>query len=446
MTNNKPVSSPSAWTEIEYSARCTSAYLSTPIYIPEETKYFLCHADGSRKEARLTFVVFRPEGAEGDDEWEDDPIIGNMQLCVLGDGDEEVEPVSVSYLGMSPEEFISVAEDTDDFITFKVAWRHGNMEIDKAEKTDLGYKIKKDDFGEEGIACKLTPRKGEAFTVRLKIPYVGFSLTDADGNMVEGDIELSHDSVDNYNYAFINDGKNDRFSISLDDNKLNYLCVLREDGTLAVRDMRERLALVKEIGAEGKLSELLMGAHAILVKNKSKRWRITLTGGNIEGADTLECEPVALARFAFKQFEAAGKEGEDNLAQQLVMLEAKHAFQWAWLNEEDWSHEHLKELIDMDGLDADPEKMMQKALLYNRFDTFMKHLKAFSLMSQKPIQGDQLQARNNKRKIARCVKHVIAHRKGEENIWQLNEESRAEILHFFSTFHREFMAALEQSA
>ena len=49
----------SAWTEIEYSPRCSSAFLSAPIFIPEETKYFLCHADGSRKEARLTFVVFR---------------------------------------------------------------------------------------------------------------------------------------------------------------------------------------------------------------------------------------------------------------------------------------------------------------------------------------------------------------------------------------------------
>lgn len=442
MTNNTPVSSPSARTEIEYSSRCTSAYLSTPIYIPEETRYFLCHDDGTRKEVRLTFVVFRPEDSESDDDWEDDPILGDMQLCVLGDGDEEVEPVSVTYLGVSPEEFISVVSDDEDTVTFSVAWRHGSVEIDKAELTDEGYVIRKDDFGDDGIACRLTPRKGQPFTVRLKIPFVGFSLTDANGNMVEGDLEISHDSVGGYRYAFIGDKKNDRFSISLDDDKLNYLCVVRDDGTLAVRDMRNRLEMVTEIDAEGKLTQLLMGAHSILVKNKSKRWRITLTGDSIGGSDSLECDPVALARFAFGLFEGIGETDEERLANQLIQLEPKHNFQWFWLNEEDWSHEYLEGLIDMEGIDADPEKMMRQALLYNRFETFMRKLTALSFVSHKPIQGDQLQARNNKRKIARCVKHVLAHRNGEENIWQLDEESRAEILHFFSTFHREFVAAL----
>ena len=73
----------------------------------------------------------------------------------------------------------------------------------------------------------------------------------------------------------------------------------------------------------------------------------------------------------------------------------------------------------------------------------MKQLCAFSYVSQKPIQGDQLQARNNKRKIARCAKHILAHRAGEENIWQLEEEERKEILDLFGTFHREFEAALQ---
>ena len=101
-------------------------------------------------------------------------------------------------------------------------------------------------------------------------------------------------------------------------------------------------------------------------------------------------------------------------------------------------------LIDMEGIDADPEKMMRQALLFNRFESFMKRLTAFSYVSQKPIQGDQLQARNNKRKIARCAKRVLAHRAGTESIWGLDEEARREILHFSATFHREFTAALEE--
>ena len=85
---------------------------------------------------------------------------------------------------------------------------------------------------------------------------------------------------------------------------------------------------------------------------------------------------------------------------------------------------------------------MQQALLFNRFETFMKRLSALSFVSEKPIQADQLQARNNKRKIARCVKHVLAHQNGKENIWELDDESRSEILHFFGSYHREFVTAL----
>ena len=104
----------------------------------------------------------------------------------------------------------------------------------------------------------------------------------------------------------------------------------------------------------------------------------------------------------------------------------------------------MEGLLDMEGLDADPEKMMRQALLFNRYEQFMKRLAAFSYIMQKPIQGDQLQARNNKRKIARCVRHVLAHRAGEENIWELEEEARKEIQHFHGTFHREFVAAMEE--
>ena len=187
----------------------------------------------------------------------------------------------------------------------------------------------------------------------------------------------------------------------------------------------------------------MMGAHSALIKNKSSRWRIQLTGEDVEGASEIEVNGKSLARFAFEQFNTENVD-ENTLAQRLMQMEQRYAFQWYWLNEEDWSHENLDGLIDMDGLDEDPEKMMRQALLFNRYETFMKQLTAFSFVSQKNIQGDQLQARNNKRKIARCVRHVLAHRAGEENIWELEEEARKEIQHFHGTFHREFVAAMEE--
>lgn len=442
MTSSKNTHASSAWTEVEYSTRCMNPYISSPIYVPEETSYFLCRADGTRQQCRLSFVVFRADGADADD-WEDDPMVGSLDICVLGDGDEEVQPVGAVYLGISPDRFLSVVREDEQEIVFDFTWRQGTIEIDRAQETDEGFVVRKDDFGDDGIVCRLTPRKGNPFTLRLQIPYVGFSLLDADGNKLSGDLEIVHSDIHNYSYAFVGDHSNDRFQIALDEGKLNYMCVLNDDNRLSVRDMRNRMALVKEIDLQGSLSDLLMGAHSVLVKNKMMRWRIALTGDEVEGADAVELTGVALARFAFEQFSAEESVDEDMLAQRLMHMEQHLGFQWYWLSDADWSHENLDGLIDMDGLDADPEKMMRQALLFNRYEAFMQRLAAFSYISQKPIQGDQLQARNNKRKIARCVRHIQAHRAGEANIWELDDEARREIIHFHNTFHREFAAALE---
>lgn len=442
MTSSKNTHASSAWTEVEYSTRCMNPYISSPIYVPEETSYFLCRADGTRQQCRLSFVVFRADGADADD-WEDDPMVGSLDICVLGDGDEEVQPVEAVYLGISPDRFLSVVREDEQEIVFDFTWRQGTIEIDRAQETDEGFVVRKDDFGDDGIVCRLTPRKGNPFTLRLQIPYVGFSLLDADGNKLSGDLEIVHSDIHNYSYAFVGDHSNDRFQIALDEGKLNYMCVLNDDNRLSVRDMRNRMALVKEIDLQGSLSDLLMGAHSVLVKNKMMRWRIALTGDEVEGADAVELTGVALARFAFEQFSAEESVDEDMLAQRLMHMEQHLGFQWYWLSDADWSHENLDGLIDMDGLDADPGKMMRQALLFNRYEAFMQRLAAFSYISQKPIQGDQLQARNNKRKIARCVRHIQAHRAGEANIWELDDEARREIIHFHNTFHREFAAALE---
>lgn len=444
MSTSKTAQTPSVWTEVEYSARCTSPYISTPIYIPEETSYFLCREDGTREQQRLTFVVFRAEGADADD-WEDDPMIGRLQISVLGDDNEEVRPADAVYLGVAPDHFLSVVREDDQEIVFDFLWRHGSVELDKARHTDEGWLVRKDDFGTDGIVCRLTPRKGEPFTLRLQIPYIGFSLTNAAGENVDGELSIAHSDISAYQYAFTSDASNDRFQISLDGGRLNYMCVVNDDGTLSVRDMRERLALVKEIAAQGSLADLLMGAHSLLVKNKSARWRIELVAGDVEGADDVELDGVSLARFAFEQFAKDEQPDEESVVNRLMHMEQQLGFQWYWLSDDDWSHEHLDGLIDMEGIDADPEKMMRQALLFNRYETFMRRLTAFSYISHKPIQGDQLQARNNKRKIARTARRLLAHRNGEESIWQLDDEARREIMLFHDTFHREFTAAVENS-
>ena len=432
-----------AWTEVEYSARCQSPYITTPIYLPKETTYYLCRPDGTRQQSRLTFVVFRAVGA-GEDEWEDDPMVGNLEVCVLGDGDEEVKPVEAVYLGDAPEDFVTVVREDDNEIVFDLYWSYGDVSVEQAQETDEGWLVKKDLIGEDGILCRLIPRKGEPFTIRLCIPYIGFSLKDATDNNVQGDIEVNHKDAASYAYMFVGNDTNDRFQLSLDGGRLSYMCVANDEGTLSVRNIHDNLSLVTELPLQGTLDELLMGAHSALIKNKSARWRVELVGDEVEGADSLELNGVSLARFAFGLFTAEENVDEDSIAQRLMHMEQRLGFQWFWVDEADWSHENMEGLMDMEGLDADPEKMMRQALLFNRYETFMRRLCAFSYATHNNIQGDQLQARNNKRKIARCVRRVLAHRAGEESLWSLDEEARRENLHFFSTFHREFTQALEE--
>lgn len=420
MTNKNAHHLP-AWAEIEYTALCKSPYLSTPFFVPKESKVFLCREDGSRKEARILYLVFKPADAPEDAEWEDDPVPGEILVSVLGDDDEEVEPVKAVFLDQDVEDFIQVVEEDDATITFDIDWDYGEVKVEKSEKTRDGFVCKKEDFGDEGLLVTLTPDEGAPFTMRLQIPYLGFSLYDKDSNKVHGDVVVPHDKVNDYSYDFVGDDNNDRFSLHLDNDKLIYTCVLRpHEAKLVVRDQRQKMAIVDELPSEGKLTDLMMNAHEILVKNKNYRWRVTLSGTSLESESEseFELEPTALGNYAYEQFQkAAGN--IDELGGHLIALEQKYAFQWFWLKEEDWRHDDAM------------------------FDMFMKQLVAFSYVSQKPIQGDQLQARNNKRKIRRCAKMILAHQAGEQSLWDEDEEARKEILYLFSTFHKEFTEALE---
>ena len=321
MTNNTNKHTLPVWTEVEYTALCKNPYLSSPFFIPKESKVFLCREDGSKEEQRMIFLVFKSVSAAEEDEWEDDPMPGLIQVKPLEDDDTEVyEPANVVYLGQDIDDFIQVAAEDDSTITFDIYWRHGDVKVEKAEKTDDGFVCKKEDFGDEGLRLTLIPEEGEPFTMNLVIPYIGFSLYDAENNKVHEEIEIPHDQVDNYRYEFVGDDNNDRFTLQLDENKLVYLCVLRhEDAQLVVRDQRQRLAVVDQIPSEGKLSELMMNAHSALIKNKNYRWRINIAGSSIAREAEMEINPESLVSFIKEQM-AKGID-MDTLGQQLIAME-----------------------------------------------------------------------------------------------------------------------------
>ena len=106
-------------------------------------------------------------------------------------------------LGMEPSSFISVVREDDNVIVFDIYWPDGEVKIDKGELTDEGFVLKKADFGDDGLLCNLIPDEGEPFSLRLVLPYVGFSLIDADENAVSGDISVTPDTIDLYSYTFV---------------------------------------------------------------------------------------------------------------------------------------------------------------------------------------------------------------------------------------------------
>ena len=95
------------------------------------------------------------------------------------------------------------------------------------------------------------------------MPYVGFSLIDADENAVSGDISITPDTLDLYSYTFVGNDGNDRFALSLDDDKLKYLCVLRDDGTGYLR-----------IGAALRNE----AREPVRIDNSLDRFRVTIPG------------------------------------------------------------------------------------------------------------------------------------------------------------------------
>ena len=145
------------------------------------------------------------------------------------------------------------------------------------------------------------------------------------------------------------------------------------------------------------------------------RQTVSLTDNTFDVEGMPECNAVALARFAFEKFIDIDADGEETLANDLITLETKMFFQWYWLNEADWSHENMEGMLDMSDLDSNPEKMMQQALLFNRYESFMKKLRMLSYMTQDDIQGDKIRERNNKRKILRSAKSIAAHQQGIES-------------------------------
>lgn len=431
----------SSWTEIEPGTKSLCPYLVETVLVPEDTTYWLCHPDGTREQSRLTFAVFARQGS---DDWEDNPMLGRILVEVLGD-QGDTRPCPAIHLGVSPNSFVrKIGEDTTSVI-FCFKWPYGSVEVPQGEETEDGIRLLKSRFdNEQTVAVHLTPDEGEPFTLSLRLPARGFQLLNGDEKIQSGEVTINRDDLKTYRYRFMGTPEDDRFTISINGSHRNLLCIWHDDGLLTLRDHKDGLAEVGAIPSKGSLSTLMMRGDDVLVKYHNQRWHITIKGVEHAEEDLPECEPVALARHAFKSYEESNEEERAELPRTLMSLEEALHFQWFWMTEDDWSYEHLGEMLGIGDTAADPQKMMRKALIYDNFCALMRRLRTLSYKKEASIPGDQLQARNNKRKIARCVRRLQAHNDGAESIWTLDEEDRKENIRLFRLFRREFINELEE--
>lgn len=428
-----------SWTELELGNSCYSSYIVEPIFVPKETAFWLCRPDGTREASRLTFAVFSQRGT---DEWEDDPMLGPIDVTLLDD--DNIRPFPTLYLGVAPEDFIHLEEEDEESVTFSFHWIEGDITSAQGEETGGGLRFRKSLFeGGKTVSLKLTPYDGTPFVLHLRIPVKGFQLLDAEDRPQQGELVVDPATAKEYQYQFVGTPNDDRFTIAINGGLHILLCIWQEDDTLTLRDHKNGLAVVGTIPAKGSLTELMMQGDEALVKYKEHRWHIAVKSQLTAEEDLPECTPSALVAHAFHAYRQTEDNGRERLEHELLGMEERLCFQWFWMDEKEWDFDHIGPLLEVDKVADDPQEMMRLALVYDNFCAFMRRLSALSYKNGGRIEVDQLQARNNKRKIARCVRHIAKHRSGEINIWELEESAREEIVKLFRIFRNEFVKELE---
>ena len=242
------------WTELELGNSCYSSYIVEPIFVPKETAFWLCRPDGTREASRLTFAVFSQRGT---DEWEDDPMLGPIDVTLLDD--DNIRPFPTLYLGVAPEDFIHLKEEDEENATFSFHWIEGDITSAQGEETVDGLRFRKSLFeGGKTVALKLTPYDGTPFVLHLRIPVKGFQLLDADERPQQGELVVDPATAKEYQYQFVGTPNDDRFTIAINGGLHILLCIWQEDDTLTLRDHKNGLAVVGTKGATARSLNKLM--------------------------------------------------------------------------------------------------------------------------------------------------------------------------------------------
>lgn len=176
--------------------------------------------------------------------------------------------------------------------------------------------------------------------------------------------------------------------------------------------------------------------------------------------DMLSDHPSLLCKFAFHEFMLAQANNDlEQRKERLFKLQADLAFQWFWLKEEDKSHNALEHLLDIDNTEFDKyfelwiesmfgagadiptdskSVMMQQALLFNQFESFLSELETMSKNDSTSATPDVLEIRRNSRRISKIRTLLSNHFDGNISLWNIEHDTRKELLHIYRNFNSEF--------
>ncbi|MCI6500043.1 MAG: hypothetical protein MSA08_01575, partial [Prevotella sp.] len=155
----------------------------------------------------------------------------------------------------------------------------------------------------------------------------------------------------------------------------------------------------------------------------------------------------------------------DNMEQNLLQLQADLAFQWFWLEEDDYDYSEICSLADTSNpkfmelfkvwksktfgeefeIPTKGEELnMLFALLINQFGSFMSRLSEKSANNKVCSEPDMLDVRRNNRKITRVMQRLSDHLSGKQSLWKLPHDDRKEILHVYRNYHAAFQSITDK--
>jgi len=171
-----------------------------PLYNANDCRYSLCtNVGGIVKKQKINNVQFRNASSK---DWRILPSLGEILARVKEPNGNFVYPARMINVG--GDIAFGIIEASAESCKIKLTWEHGEIATEDGNLIDEGtWEFEKKD--DRNIAkFTLTPYDTEIpFGISVRLPFVGFSIVDAEGNIVENGGTIAYADIDRYQYHIV---------------------------------------------------------------------------------------------------------------------------------------------------------------------------------------------------------------------------------------------------